>query len=316
MIVSVYLPLVLPVLVVPMVRWLCARLHPALASWLAVVSGLVLCLCAFVVLGLLMFVLLSTLSVFARFGHWSPTALRDLDLVHLPIDLAAGALLTVFATTGIVAALRRLRALARAYRMARRCRDGGDLTVVVDDRPLAHALPGRPGRIVVSTSMLAVLRPAERRALLAHEQAHLDRRHHLFVAVIDVLAAANPLLRPLTGTIRFTTERWADEIAAGQVGDRAVVARAVGRAALASRMHTSSGSSRADSTVAMAATAGPVPRRVTALLTAPPVVRLWSVLLSPVGLFTLVVLGLVVGSAMFSADAAYDLRRALVEAKA
>jgi peptidase M48-like protein len=309
MIVSIYLPLVLPVLVVPMVRWLCARLHPALASWLAVVSGLVLGFCAFVVLGLLMFVSLSTLTVFARFGHWSPTTLRDLDLVHLPVDLAAGALLTVLTTTGIIAARRRLHALAVAYRMAQRCQDGGELTVVVDDRPLAHALPGRPGRIVVSTSMLAVLRPAERRALLAHEQAHLDRRHHLFVAVIDVLAAANPLLRPLAGTIRFTTERWADEIAAGQVGDRAVVARAVGRAALASR--TPSGG-----TVAMAATAGPIPRRVTALLTAPPVVRLWSVLLSPVGLFTLVVLGLVIGSAMFSADAAYDLRRALMEAKA
>jgi hypothetical protein len=309
MIVSIYLPLVLPVLVVPMVRWLCARLHPALASWLAVVSGLVLCLCAFVVLGLLTFVSLSTLSLFARFGHWSPTALRELDLVHPPIDLAAGALLVVFATTAFVAAVRRLRALAGAYRAARRYQDGGEMTVIVDDRPLAHALPGRPGRIVVSTSMLAALAPAERRALLAHERAHLDRRHHLFVAAIDVLAAANPLLRPLAGTIRFTTERWADEIAAGRVGDRTLVARAVGRAALAGRMPSGG-------TVAMAATAGPVPRRVTALLTAPPVVRLWSVLLSPVGLCTLVVLGLVVGSAMFSADAAYDLRRALVEAKA
>jgi hypothetical protein len=308
MIVSIYLPLVLPALVVPMVRWLCARLHPALASWLAVISGVVLCCCAFVVLALLMFVSLSTLSVLARFGHWSPTTLRQLDLVNLPVDLAAGALLTVFATTGIVVARRRLRALASAYRAARGCRDGGELTVVVDERPLAHALPGRPGRIVVSTSMLAALTPAERRALLAHERAHLDRRHHLFVAVIDVLAAANPLLRPLAGTIRFTTERWADEIAAGQVGDRALVARAVGRAALAGR--PSGGA------VAMAATAGPVPRRVTALLTVPPVVRLWSVLLSPVGVFTLVVLGLLVGSAMFSADAAYDLRRALLEAKA
>jgi hypothetical protein len=183
--------------------------------------------------------------------------MRDLDLVHLPIDLAAGALLAVFATSGIVAALRRLRALTGAYRMARRCQDGGDLTVIEDDRPLAHALPGRPGRIVVSTSMLAVLRPAERRALLAHEQAHLDHRHHLFVAVIDVLAAANPLLRPLTGTIRFTTERWADEIAAGQVGDRAVVARAVGRAALASRA-PSGRAAGAAAVVGAAVTAGAV----------------------------------------------------------
>jgi Zn-dependent protease with chaperone function len=304
MILSVYVPLILPAVAVPLVRWLCARLHPAWASSLVVLSGLVLAACATLALALLMFVSLSMLTVFARLGHWSPTTLRQQDAVHLPIDLAAGALLTACLVASVVVAVRRVAALGAAYRTARKCRDGGDLTVVPDERPVAHALPGRPGRIVVSTGMLALLAPAERRALLAHERAHLARRHHLYVAAVDVLAAVNPLLRPLVGAIRYTTERWADELAARVVGDRAVVARAVGKAALA-------GAAAGGSPVALAATAGPVPRRVAALLDAPPVLRLRSVLVSPAGVFTVVVLAMVVGSVLFSLDAVNDLHHTL-----
>jgi Zn-dependent protease with chaperone function len=307
MIVSVYFPLALPALAAPVVRWLCWRLHPAWATWLIVVAGLVLCACATLALTLLVFAGLSML--FARLGHWSPAALRRLDAVHLPVDLAASVVLIVCTTMAAVVTVSRLRALSRAHRTARRCRDGGELTVVADDRPLANALPGRPGRIVVSTSMLAVLAPAERCALLAHERAHLARRHHLFVAAVDVLAAANPLLRPLVGAVRYTTERWADEIAAGQVGDRAVVARAVGKAALAGNVRVSG------NPMALAAGAGPVPRRVAALLGAPPVRRLRSVLFSPAGMYAVIVFVLVAGSVMFSVDAADDLRRVLALAR-
>jgi Zn-dependent protease with chaperone function len=307
MIGSVYVPLVLPALAVPVVRWLCGRFPPAWASWLIVTSGLVLGGCATLALALLMFASLSTLSLFARLGHWSPDVLRQLGATDLPVDLVAGVLLAVCVVTAMVVIVRRLSALVSAHRMARQCRDGGDLTVVVDERPLAHALPGRPGRIVVSTSMLAVLGPAERRALLAHERAHLARRHHLFVAAVDVLGAVNPLLRPLAGTIRFTTERWADEIAARQVGDRTTVARAVGKAALAGQVRPAR--------MALAATGGPVPRRVAALLAAPPVLRLRSLLVSPAGPCTMLVLALVTGSVMFSLEAVRDLHHTLVLAR-
>lgn len=60
-------------------------------------------------------------------------------------------------------------------------------------------------------------------------------------------------------------ERWADEEAAAHVGSRTVVARAVGRAALASV-----GASRP---AALAATGGAVPQRVQALLAPPPARR-------------------------------------------
>ncbi|NED76366.1 M48 family metalloprotease, partial [Streptomyces sp. SID9944] len=64
------------------------------------------------------------------------------------------------------------------------------VVVLPDDTPYAYALPGGsgdpggsggsggPGRIVVTTALLTGLRPAERRALFAHERAHLAARHH------------------------------------------------------------------------------------------------------------------------------------------
>lgn len=107
-----------------------------------------------------------------------------------------------------------------------------ELVVIPSDEPQAYAVPGRPGHIVVSSGMLRRLDDDERRVLLAHERAHLRRRHHRYVFVADVAASAVPILRPLRARVRFATERWADEDAAGVVGDRSVVARAICRAAL------------------------------------------------------------------------------------
>ncbi len=298
MIISVYCPLVLPMLAVPVVRWVGGRLDPALASWLVLVWSLLLATCATIALSLLMFAALAMLTPFARLGHLSPAVLRQQDAVHPVIDVAAAVLLALLVVNAVVVAVRRIRALRTAYRAAGHGTD--ELVVVDDDRPLAHALPGRPGRIVVSTSMLSTLEPAERRALLAHERAHLSHAHHLFVAVVDVLAALVPLLRPLPSVIRYTTERWADETAAAAVGDRGVVARALAKAALASK---------GAAPPAMAASGGPVPRRVAALLTRPPAVRLRMMLLSLSGASAVIVCGLVFGSVIFSCDAMTDLHR-------
>lgn len=297
MIISVYLPLLLPLLAMPAVRWAGNRVAPAALSWLIVVSGVVLAGCSTLALSMLMFAALSTLGPFARLGHWSPAALGQLDAVHLPLDVAAGVLLIALVGNGIRVAIRRVGALGEAHRAAQAMSDS-ELSVLRDSRPLAYALPGRPGRIVVSTSMLTELAAVERRALLAHERAHLTNAHHLFVAVVDVLAAVNPLLRPLRSVIRYTTERWADESAAAVVGDRRVVARAVGKAALAAR------SASPDSTVAMAATAGPVPRRIGALLVAAP---RRSPLVSVSGVCAAVACGLMIISLVASADALTDL---------
>lgn len=117
----------------------------------------------------------------------------------------------------------------------RRCatRDLLDEDVIDSPDPVAFAVPGRPGRIIVSTGMLDLLDPAEQRALFAHERSHLRHQHQWFLDVAETASAAVPVLRPLSDQVRFATERWADEDAAAAVGDRRLVATAIARAALA-----------------------------------------------------------------------------------
>jgi hypothetical protein len=81
--------------------------------------------------------------------------------------------------------------------------------------------------------MIRRLDAVERRVLFAPEEAHLLHRHHRYLAVAHVAAAVMPLLRPLCEHIVFSTERWADEVAASRVGSRDLVARAIAKAALA-----------------------------------------------------------------------------------
>ncbi|MBE1610051.1 hypothetical protein [Actinopolymorpha pittospori] len=81
---------------------------------------------------------------------------------------------------------------------------------------------------------------------------------------MDATAAANPLLATTARVVRLTTERWADEDAAAELGDRPLVARALARAALARssyKAHAEAGTT--------AATGGDVPSRVQSLLHPP-----------------------------------------------
>ena len=91
--------------------------------------------------------------------------------------------------------LRRLAALLAAYRLAAALpTSGGELAVIDHPAQQAYAVPGHPGRIVVSTGVLRGLNAGERRAVLAHERAHLTHRHHLHHTVAHLAAAANPSL--------------------------------------------------------------------------------------------------------------------------
>ena len=133
----------------------------------------------------------------------------------------------------------------------------------------------------MTAGMLSALDGPGRAALLAHERAHLAGFHYLFTTAARLAATANPLLRPAARSVEYTVERWADERAATVVGDRRLVAHAIGRAALAARANRSrrvipgalgavfSGTHRRAH-----ARAGPVPRRVAALLAPPPPRRL------------------------------------------
>lgn len=254
-----YLPLVFPAVAALAARPLAERLPPRTATWVLTALAAGLTLSALITL----------------------TALVDGRIV-VAASLAAAA----------YAAVRHVRALRAAVREARDLPGDDALAVVDDDGADAYAVPGR---VVVSTGMLATLDPAERRVLLAHERAHLTGRHHIFRAVVLVASAANPMLWPLRQALWYATERWADERAATVAGDRAQAARTIGKAALA----------RAPRRTAMGIGGerpGPVPRRVAALLRPPPRRRL--------GL-TLAALGLLAWSGYAAHDLADDLHEHL-----
>ena len=83
--------------------------------------------------------------------------------------------------------------------------------------------------------MLDALDEDGRAVLLAHERAHLAGYHWVFVTLARLAATANPLLRPLASAVEYTVERWADERAAEEIGDRRRVARAIATAAIAAK---------------------------------------------------------------------------------
>ncbi|WP_152626655.1 M56 family metallopeptidase [Streptacidiphilus carbonis] len=270
-----YLALLFPVPAALAARPLAARLDPRAATWLLTACALALASLSSAALGILAGAGLIRLSLAAWAGHWSGAAVRAGDPVTWTEAATAGLLLAVAGYAAGRMLWRRTRALVSAGTEAA-CLPGLDQVVVVEDpEPDAYALPGLPGRIVVSTGMLQALDENDREAMLAHERAHLSGHHYAFVAATHLAAAANPLLRPMAEAVAYTVERWADENAASACGDRRQVARAVGKAALATR-HTPSRRHLPAAALGLLgwrrdalATAGPVPRRVAALL-APP----------------------------------------------
>ena len=176
----------------------------------------------------------------------------------------------------------------------------GPLALLPDTLPYAYALPGAPGRIVVSTALWSCLNAEEGEALLAHEQVHLRARHHRYLLVAQLAARAHPLLRPLRPAVAFSAERWADEEAAVVVGNRRLMARAVGKAGLIARGAPSV-------TLAGLAAPGPVPRRVKALLGPLPPARAWPPVATRAGLAAWTAAAGAVISALSSANAAVAL---------
>ncbi|MGW5637810.1 M56 family metallopeptidase [Streptomyces sp. NPDC003832] len=273
----VFLPLVLPLTAWPIARLAEQHLHPRTATRLLAGVAAVMAVCSTVCLALVMVVGTAQLPGNPLPDGWSDPEVR----AAVPFDEVVGKAAIPALVAVVVACARTLWRHGRVRRRAHRALAGvrgTTVAVLPDETPYAYALPGaRGGRVVVSTALLQRLEPAERRALFAHERAHLAARHHRLLLTVQLAARANPFLRPLRAAVSYTAERWADEDAARTVGDRRLVARAVGRAALVSR-------GTPVATLAGFAAPGPVPRRVAALLgPAPPVPR-WPSLFTSAGL--------------------------------
>ncbi|HEY7879267.1 MAG TPA: M48 family metalloprotease, partial [Streptosporangiaceae bacterium] len=230
----VYLPLLVPVLAAAAARPLAARLEPRLATWLLTATTVALAVFSTAALALMTASALARSPLLAALGDYSQPVLRRGDPVPALAGMAAALLLTAAAVAVAVVIRARARALAESYRRAASMAPGGRVVVVPGHSIEAYALPGSPGRIVVSGRLLDVLNDRGRAALLAHEHAHLAGRHHLFTTVAHLAAAANPLLLPVARAVDYTVERWADERAAAITGDRRLVASTIGQVALLS----------------------------------------------------------------------------------
>ncbi|MQA87443.1 MAG: M48 family metalloprotease [Streptosporangiales bacterium] len=127
----------------------------------------------------------------------------------------------------LVAASWRRRRHAEALSLVARHRDDLDALVLDCDKPAAYCLPGRRRRVVVTTAALAMLDRDQLRAVLAHERAHLDERHHLVLAAAEAVDRAFPgvpLFRHARAEIARLIELLADDIAARRHKRRTVAA--------------------------------------------------------------------------------------------
>jgi Zn-dependent protease with chaperone function len=271
-----YLPLVIPALAGAAARPLAARLEPRLATWLLTSATVALAACSTAALALLAGFAAARAPALAALGGYSLAVMQRLDPIPVPAG-ALAALALAGAAVGVAVIFRnRARGLAESYRRSAGLPAHESVVVLPGPAIEAYALPGRPGRIVVSGRLLDRLDNGRRAALIAHEQAHLAGRHHLFASVARLAAAANPMLLPVARTVEYTVERWADEHAAAVTGDRRLVAETISEVALLATPRR-----RRTPAIALGilglftervsvAWAGPVPRRVAALLASPP----------------------------------------------
>lgn len=179
----------------------------------------------------------------------------------IPVHHGVGYVLGVPAVVALVVVAVRMKRIVAELRRAIHATQGQRLCIRTTQKPLAFAVPGSPGCVVVSTGMMNLLEPRERQVLFAHERAHLSQNHHRYLLVGALSQSVVPALAPLLAQLRLATERCADEAAATAMGgDRDVVATAIARAALGVTAHQG---------LVGAFGGGSVPTRVEALLATP-----------------------------------------------
>lgn len=266
MITLVIVPPLIGLFLLPFSAPLARHLRPSVAVPLLTTLSLSVALCTGLALSAAALLVCVRLGPLPRLGRWSAAAIQARSEDPTPLGLTALLAVAICLGAAVLCAARSLHDLHGAGRAAARMLPAAGPLVLVDDQvPTAYAVAGRRGRIVVSRSMLAALSAPERRVLIAHETAHLRHRHYLYLHLARLGAAANPLLRPIAAAVAYGIERWADEEAAAESGDRRLAARALARAALARAGHP--GAQRA-----LAAADDRIAERV-GLLLAPPILQ-------------------------------------------
>ncbi|MEV0396780.1 M56 family metallopeptidase [Polymorphospora rubra] len=286
------------------VRLLAERLRPGDAAVVFAWSAVMLAASSTVSLFVFALKAAAELPSVAARGNWSHERVL-LDTAHVPW---ASWLSLVLLVAVLLSLGRTRRSQRRAVRAARRQAAAlpdhgpGDVVLLPDSTADAFTLPGPDGRIVVTTGMRDALTDGQYTALIAHERAHLTGRHHQLVMLAWLAAATHPLLRPMARHVEYLVERWADERAAEQTGDRRVVAQALGVAALATNRR--GGLAHAGALhVSVTTRPGAVPRRMAAMLRPANPVRHSYLLYVPAIV--------AVASAVWAGEGVYDLHELL-----
>ena len=237
------------------------RLRPAAAVWLLSGGSLLVAAGAVVVPALVVVTVVGQWPPLARLGEWSARPLASRVSADGVVAMAATTILVVQSwRLGRVLWVRG-RGLVSAWLACRGV--STELVVIPDGAPVALAVPGWPGRVLVSRAFLRLMQPEQWRAVLAHERGHLRARHDLHLLAGSVAAAVDPLLARVPAALRLATERSADEMSAALTGDRRLVADAIGSAAMLCSID-------AHPAWAMRATGSDVSLRVRHLLDGPP----------------------------------------------
>lgn len=179
----------------------------------------------------------------------SPLSLRwhhgpdpsSVGLMHLspggPLAWAACGVVGVIGASWLLSTLRRsIQARRRAYlprwaaeSVRHDAAAGAEVRVAPTLEPVAFAVPGRDRHVVISQAV-SRLPESQRRAVVAHEGAHLRLRHdrHLLVlAMYERIWGWLPGVRAVVASHRRCIEQWADlEAAQMSQVDRVAIVRA------------------------------------------------------------------------------------------
>lgn len=101
-----------------------------------------------------------------------------------------------------------------------------EVAYVKHPRASVYCVPGRGGRIVVTTTAAAELTSDQLAAVIEHERAHLYGRHHLLTGAVGYLCAALPfvpLMQQAGAAVSYLIERVADQRACRVVDSQTLV---------------------------------------------------------------------------------------------
>lgn len=157
--------------------------------------------------------------------------------------LSAAALLTAHLVFTLLLTYYRIERQRRRHRellalLASPSAQSAGTLVINHDSPVAYCLPGGARSVtVLSDGLMAALEPAELRAVLIHENAHLSQRHHLLLWAFAAWRQALPWLpttRLAQESVNSLIEMLADDAALKTEG-KATLIKAIAIVASGSR---------------------------------------------------------------------------------